>query len=378
MLRLALPHVHFAPSAAPKRWPTDSRRRPISPRRSSARRASRSARRTRPWERWCARVNEKHPPLARRVARVGARRIASGFDADGAARRPRFARSVGAEEESAGGTGPRWSRRRSRITAQLGRRAPRGADADGRSPAGSRIDPWTREGDCAMKRDFLRSPIFLPKPARLLARRAPAQGEPKAPWKPMHSAGRGDRSCCLREAEHAHARLVRGRHRAARRAPITLPIGPSQLARGEPIDDTARVVSRLLRRHRVPHLDDERLRDVGEGRTVPVVNALSDDGHPVQVLADVFTLESASAPARRQRSRSSATARATWRARGSRPRELFDFELRSPRREGYRPVDPGDEVRHATDTPPRRSRAPTWSSPTCGRAWARRRRTPRG
>lgn len=64
-----------------------------------------------------------------------------------------------------------------------------------------------------------------------------------------------------------------------------------QLGRGEPIADTARVVSRMcdaivIRTH--AHADVEEL---AAWSRVPVVNALTDTHHPLQALADLMTLE---------------------------------------------------------------------------------------
>jgi ornithine carbamoyltransferase len=65
----------------------------------------------------------------------------------------------------------------------------------------------------------------------------------------------------------------------------------SQLSRGEPLEDTARVVSRyvdciMFRTH-----GDDRLHTFARAATVPVINGLSDGGHPVQLLADLLTVE---------------------------------------------------------------------------------------
>ena len=64
-----------------------------------------------------------------------------------------------------------------------------------------------------------------------------------------------------------------------------------QLGRGEPVEDTARVLSRMvdavmIRAHR--HDDLERFAQVAG---VPVINGLTERSHPCQVLADVLTLE---------------------------------------------------------------------------------------
>ena len=64
-----------------------------------------------------------------------------------------------------------------------------------------------------------------------------------------------------------------------------------QLGRGEPLEDTARVLSRMvdavmIRAHR--HDDLERFAQVAD---VPVINGLTDRSHPCQVLADILTIE---------------------------------------------------------------------------------------
>jgi ornithine carbamoyltransferase len=72
--------------------------------------------------------------------------------------------------------------------------------------------------------------------------------------------------------------------------PVVLGIQGSQLGRGEPIRDTARVLARYCDAIVYRTAGDDRLREMATA-SVPVVNALSDDGHPVQVLTDVFTVE---------------------------------------------------------------------------------------
>jgi ornithine carbamoyltransferase len=64
-----------------------------------------------------------------------------------------------------------------------------------------------------------------------------------------------------------------------------------QLGRGEPVEDTARVLSRMvdavmIRANR--HEDVERFAQIA---AVPVVNGLTDRGHPCQILADLLTFE---------------------------------------------------------------------------------------
>jgi len=72
--------------------------------------------------------------------------------------------------------------------------------------------------------------------------------------------------------------------------PVVLNVQGSQLGRGEPIRDTARVLSRYCDAIVYRTSSTSKLVEMATA-SVPVVNALSDDAHPVQVLCDVFTVE---------------------------------------------------------------------------------------
>src|SRR5271170_7202995 len=72
--------------------------------------------------------------------------------------------------------------------------------------------------------------------------------------------------------------------------PVILGVQGSQLGRGEPIRDTARVLERYCDAIVFRTSTTARLLEMATA-DVPVVNALSDDGHPVQVLCDVLTIE---------------------------------------------------------------------------------------
>ncbi|HEX3771115.1 MAG TPA: ornithine carbamoyltransferase [Polyangiaceae bacterium] len=72
--------------------------------------------------------------------------------------------------------------------------------------------------------------------------------------------------------------------------PVVLGIQGSQLGRGEPIKDTARVLERYCDAIVYRTSATARLEEMAMA-SIPVVNALSDDGHPVQVLCDVLTVE---------------------------------------------------------------------------------------
>jgi ornithine carbamoyltransferase len=66
--------------------------------------------------------------------------------------------------------------------------------------------------------------------------------------------------------------------------------GDTQLGRGEPIRDTARVLARYLDALVVRTFEHAKLEEVARYADVPVVNALTDSSHPCQVLADLLTV----------------------------------------------------------------------------------------
>ena len=64
-----------------------------------------------------------------------------------------------------------------------------------------------------------------------------------------------------------------------------------QLGRSETIADTARVLSRYVDAIMIRTTAHERLLELTEHATVPVINGLTDDTHPCQIMADVMTFE---------------------------------------------------------------------------------------
>lgn len=63
----------------------------------------------------------------------------------------------------------------------------------------------------------------------------------------------------------------------------------TQLGRGEPIEDTARVLSRMVDIVMIRTFEQEKVETFAEYSQVPVINALTDMYHPCQLLADVQT-----------------------------------------------------------------------------------------
>jgi ornithine carbamoyltransferase len=72
--------------------------------------------------------------------------------------------------------------------------------------------------------------------------------------------------------------------------PVVITGTGSQIARGEPVRDTARVLSRMVHAIAFRTSTDARLREMIEFSSVPVLNALTDASHPMQLLADLQTV----------------------------------------------------------------------------------------
>jgi ornithine carbamoyltransferase len=63
----------------------------------------------------------------------------------------------------------------------------------------------------------------------------------------------------------------------------------TQLGRGEPVEDTARVLSRMVDAIMVRTFEHEKIQRIADYSSVPVINALTDEYHPCQLLADLQT-----------------------------------------------------------------------------------------
>ncbi|TMA26322.1 MAG: ornithine carbamoyltransferase [Deltaproteobacteria bacterium] len=138
-----------------------------------------------------------------------------------------------------------------------------------------------------MKRDFLRLGDFSAEEYRALFRRA---RELKADRRQRTLEGRS--LLLLFEKASTRTRISfeaaigqLGGHA------IALPMAESQVPRGETLEDTARVASRYVDAIMFRTHGDDRLQSLARAATVPVINGLSDGGHPVQVLADLFTVQ---------------------------------------------------------------------------------------
>ena len=77
---------------------------------------------------------------------------------------------------------------------------------------------------------------------------------------------------------------------------IELSASTSQLSRGEPLSDTARVISGYADAVVMRTTTDARLEEFARWSSVPVINGLTDSSHPCQIMADVMTLQEKKGP----------------------------------------------------------------------------------
>ena len=160
---------------------------------------------------------------------------------------------------------------------------------------------------------------------------------------------------------------------------INLNRGDTQLSRGEPIEDVARVISRMVDVVMIRTFEQTIIERFAAHSRVPVINGLTNEYHPCQILADIYTYVE---------HRGSIAGRTvawigdannvcnTWLQAAA----IFGFTVHVSTPPGYE-VDAGDapaaERAHFRRSPIRwtPAAAPTSSRPTSGRAWASRPRT---
>ncbi|WP_399553637.1 ornithine carbamoyltransferase [uncultured Vagococcus sp.] len=71
---------------------------------------------------------------------------------------------------------------------------------------------------------------------------------------------------------------------------IVMNAADSQIGRGEPIKDTANVMSGYVDGIMIRTFEDSKVKELAAEASIPVINGLTDDHHPCQVLADLMTI----------------------------------------------------------------------------------------
>ena len=70
---------------------------------------------------------------------------------------------------------------------------------------------------------------------------------------------------------------------------VNLTTGDTHLGRAEPVEDTARVISRMVDIVMIRTFEQTKIEAFAANSRVPVINGLTNEYHPCQILADVFT-----------------------------------------------------------------------------------------
>ena len=164
---------------------------------------------------------------------------------------------------------------------------------------------------------------------------------------------------------------------------INLNRGDTQLSRGEPIEDVARVISRMVDVVMIRTFEQTIIERFAAHSRVPVINGLTNEYHPCQILADIYTyIEHRGSIQGRTVAwiGDSNNVCNTWLQAAA----VFDFNVHvstppgyevEPERAGMPDGTPLPVVRRPDRGVPRRA---TSSPPTCGPAWASRPRTTSG
>lgn len=127
----------------------------------------------------------------------------------------------------------------------------------------------------------------------------------------------------------------------------------TQLGRGEPIEDSARVLSQMVSAVMIRTFEHEKISTFAQYSSVPVINALSDDYHPCQLLADMQAFHEVRGPIQGKT--------VTWIGDGNNMCNSYinaaiqyDFQLNVACPEGFEPMQSllekaGDRVRILRD-----------------------------
>ena len=77
---------------------------------------------------------------------------------------------------------------------------------------------------------------------------------------------------------------------------VHLTTGDSQLGRAEPVEDSAKVISRMVDLVMIRTYEQTKIETFAAHSRVPVINGLTNEFHPCQILADIFTYMNTGVP----------------------------------------------------------------------------------
>ena len=162
---------------------------------------------------------------------------------------------------------------------------------------------------------------------------------------------------------------------------INLNRDDTHLSRGEPIEDVARVISRMVDVVMIRTFEQTIIERFAAHSRVPVINGLTNEYHPCQILADIYTYIEHRGSIRGRTVAwigDSNNVCSTWLQAAA----IFDFRVHVSTPPGYemtsaRAGAPATATSSRSPIRSTRAAAPTSSPPTCGRAWASKRRTTR-
>ena len=141
-----------------------------------------------------------------------------------------------------------------------------------------------------MKKDFLTiADLSRDEARRLLARAAEWKALRGDPGAPQPLRGKTVAMIFLKSSTRTRVSFEVG-IRELGGYPLFITAEGSQLGRGEPIKDTARVLSRYVHGIVIRTGAHAEVEELAQWAAVPVINGLTDSFHPCQVLADLFTL----------------------------------------------------------------------------------------
>jgi ornithine carbamoyltransferase len=117
--------------------------------------------------------------------------------------------------------------------------------------------------------------------------------------------------------------------------PLFLNANDLQLGRGEPIKDTARVLGRMAQGAIIRTFAQSDVEEFAQYSQIPTINALTDDEHPCQILADIQTVEEKLGPVKGKRIAFIGDCACNVARSWIYAAEIFQFQLALAAPEGY-------------------------------------------